>query len=62
MVLRSGRISKLNLAHIDLDEKREADEESDQEVNFCLFVSSRKVVFGTGQHYEPKKNFRHCLF
>ena len=34
MVLRSGRVSKLNLAPIDLDQKREADEESDPEVNF----------------------------
>ena len=42
MVLRSGRVSKLKLAPINLDQKREADEsdqkreadESDLEVNF----------------------------
>lgn len=27
-----------------------------------LFVSSRKVVFGTGPHYDPKKIFRHFVF
>ena len=42
MVLRSGRISKLNLAHINLDEKREADEESDEEVNFVALDKEQK--------------------